>query len=235
MKLSIIIPVYNEGPTIKSIVEYVQAVNYPIEHEVIIIDDASVDRTYEKAFILKIRDKIEHRQIRIFRNEVNKGKTFSIRKGIKMATGDIIIIQDADKEYNPSEIPQLINPIIKGEAKVVYGSRFLKKRHPNGMAFPNWVANKILTKLANILFGLKITDEATCYKVFKTDLLKSFNLRTNRFGFCPEVTALLGKKKIKIIEIPITYHARSTNEGKKIRVIDFVFAVMVLFWQRLIK
>jgi len=233
MKLSIIIPTYNESNTIKTIIKYVKSAQFPIEYEIIIVDDASIDRTSEKEFLIKQKNKMEENNIRVFKNRINRGKGFSIRKGIKRAKGDVIVIQDADEEYNPHEIPKLLEPILKDEADVVYGSRFLNNPRPKGMAFPNWIANKILTKLTNILFGLKITDMETCYKVVKADIIKSLNLRANRFTFEPEVTALLAKRKIRIKELPITYHGRTTKEGKKIKAKDFVFAVMVLFWQRL--
>jgi glycosyltransferase involved in cell wall biosynthesis len=233
MKLSIIIPTYNEQKTIKRIVEYVQSVEYPIGYEIIIIDDASFDRTLEKSYLLKLKNTKEENKIRVYKNPVNRGKGYSIRKGISLSRGDIIIIQDADTEYDPHDIPRLIEPIVKGETRVVYGSRFLSRKKPDNMAFPNFIANKILTKLANILFGLNLTDEATCYKAFYAETLKSFDLKGDRFTFCPEVTAKLAKRKIKIRELPIDYHGRTVEEGKKIKAIDFVFAVMMLLKQRI--
>ncbi|MDP1854067.1 MAG: glycosyltransferase family 2 protein [Candidatus Omnitrophota bacterium] len=233
MKLSIIIPTYNESNTIDGLIKYVQSVSFPIDYEIIIIDDASVDRTLEKEFLIKQKNKFEKNNIRIFRNRLNRGKGFSIRKGIRRAKGDILIIQDADMEYDPSDIPKLIDPLIKGEAEVVYGSRFLNSARPEGMAFPNWIANKVLTKITNMLFGLRLTDMETCYKVFRASIIKGIKLRTNRFTFEPEISALLAKRKIKIKELPIKYHGRTSREGKKIKAIDFVFAVLVLFWQRL--
>ncbi|MBN3038566.1 MAG: glycosyltransferase family 2 protein [Candidatus Omnitrophica bacterium] len=235
MKLSIIIPTYNEQHTIRKLIDYVQSVDYHIEHEIIIIDDASLDRTYEREFLIRLRSKADSSNIKLFKNKVNRGKGFSVRKGIKIATGDIIIIQDADTEYVPHDIPKLIEPIIKGEQQVVYGSRFLNNPHPQGMAFPSLAANKILTCLTNLLFGTKLTDMETCYKAFKADAIKGMRLRANRFTFEPEVTALLAKRKVEITELPISYRGRSTKEGKKIRAKDFFFAVCVLFWQRLTK
>ena len=235
MKLSIIIPTYNEGTTIKKLIEYVQSVQYPIDHELIIVDDASIDRTYEKEFLIKLQNKKKEHNIRIFRNRINRGKGFSIRKGIKRARGDIIIIQDADTEYNPFEIPKLIDLIISKKSEVVYGSRFLNKVHPEGMAFPNWFANKILTCLTNFLFRTSLTDMETCYKAFKADIVKGLNLKANRFTFEPEVTAVLAKRKIKIKEIPVSYKGRSAKEGKKIRTKDFFFAIFILLWQRITK
>jgi len=206
----------------------VQSVKYPIEHEIIIIDDASIDRTFEKVSLIRLQNRKEENNIRLFKNKINRGKGFSIRKGIRRSKGDIIVIQDADKEYDPHDIPKLLGPILKGESEVVYGSRFLETSQPKGMAFANWVANKFLTQLTNFLYGLKLTDMETCYKVFKADIVKSLKLRANRFTFEPEVTALLAKKKVKIEELPITYHGRTAKEGKKIKAKDFFFAVLML-------
>ena len=228
MKLSIVIPTYNEQNTINSLVNYVQAVKYPIEHEIIIVDDASIDRTYEKEFLIKIKNKQEDRNIRIFKNRINRGKGYSLRKGIKRAKGDVIVIQDADREYDPHEIPKLLEPILKGESDVVYGSRFLNNPYPEGMSFKSLMANKFLTMLTNILYGLKLTDMETCYKVFKADIVKGLKLKANRFTFEPEVTALLAKRNVKIKELPITYHGRTAKEGKKIGAKDFIFAIATL-------
>ena len=152
-----------------------------------------------------------------------------------MAKGDVIIIQDADTEYNPQEIPALILPILSGEVSVIYGSRFLKNAHPQGMALPNVVANKVLTKITNILFDLKLTDMETCYKVFKAEVIKELPLRCNRFSFEPEVTALIAKKGVSIKEMPISYEGRTAKQGKKIKARDFFYAVCTLFWQRITK
>ncbi len=228
MKLSIIIPTYNEHATIEELIGYVQSVDYPIEHEIIIVDDASIDRTYEKEVLIRLKNRKESNNIRLFKNSTNRGKGFSIRKGILRCTGDIIIIQDADKEYDPNEIPALLKPILEGKTNVVYGSRFLNAARPDGMAFSNWIANRFLTWMTNLLYGLKLTDMETCYKVFRSAIVKSLKLRANRFTFEPEVTALLAKKKIGILELPISYHGRTAEEGKKIKAKDFFFAVAVL-------
>jgi len=230
MKLSIIIPTYNEAGTIREIIDYIQSVNYPIPYEIIIIDDASIDRTYEKELLIRLKNESARSNIRVFKNRINRGKGFSIRKGIKRATGDIIIIQDADTEYDPKEIPKLLTPILNGEAKVVYGSRFLNTPRPEGMVYLALIANKFLTKLTNILFGLSLTDMETCYKVFRARIIKNLPLRSNRFTFEPEVTALIARKGIGIKELPISYRGRSFKEGKKIGAKDFVLAVLVLFW-----
>lgn len=228
MKLSIIIPTYNEANTIEELISYVQSVKYPIPHEVIIVDDASIDRTYEKEVLIRIKTRKEQNNIKLFKNRVNRGKGFSIRKGIKRASGDIIIVQDADHEYDPHEIPKLLEPILKGETKVVYGSRFLRAGRPQGMAYPNWIANKFLTQLTNIFYGLKLTDMETCYKVFRAEIIKDLKLRANRFTFEPEVTALLSKRKIAIKELPISYRGRTAKEGKKIKAKDFFYAILIL-------
>lgn len=230
MKLSILIPTYNEQKTIKELVHALQSTFYPVEHEIIIIDDASFDRTVEKEMLLKIRSK--QNNIRIFKNRINKGKGFSIRKGIRHAKGDFIIVQDADDEYDPKDIPKLLEPILEGKAEVVYGSRFLMCPYPEGMALLNWIANRLLTKLTNWLYGLTLTDMETCYKVFKADILKRLKLSTNRFAFEPEVTVLLAKAKIKILELPISYQGRTAKQGKKIKVRDFFFAILTLLRYR---
>ncbi len=232
MKLSIIIPTYNEQRTIRELLSLVQAVPYPLEHEIIIVDDASADRTYEKEILIRLKN--EEHNIRLFKNRINRGKGFSIRKGIKRAKGDIIIIQDADDEYSPADIPRLLEPILKGEADVVYGSRFLSRSFPKGMALPNWFANKILTRITNFLFGFRLTDMETCYKVFRTEIVKALPLKANRFAFEPEVTALLAKKKIAIKELPIGYNGRTAKEGKKIKARDFVFALLTLLKHKIV-
>ena len=228
MKLSIIIPTYNEHRTIEELIGYVQSVSYPIEHEIILVDDASIDRTYEKEVLIRMRNRKGANNIKLFKNVINRGKGFSIRKGIRRCTGDIIIIQDADKEYDPHEIPKLLEPILAGKTDVVYGSRFLNAKRPDGMAFANWIANRFLTWVTNVLYGLHLTDMETCYKVFRADIVKNLKLRANRFTFEPEVTALLAKKKIKIVELPISYHGRTAEEGKKIKSKDFFFAILIL-------
>ena len=231
LKLSIIIPAYNEEGTIIELIEYINSLEFPVDHEIIIIDDGSLDRTFEKTaeFLNKSADRLN---IRIIRNAINKGKGYSIRKGIEHADGDIIVIQDADFEYDPKDIVKLITPIMDGEAQVVYGSRFLKARWPTRMNIPNWIANKILTKLVNILFDVKLTDMETCYKTFKIDVVRDLKLKGDRFSFEPEVTSLIGKCKIRIKEVPISYTARTTDEGKKINITDFFEAIKILIGQR---
>lgn len=230
-KLSIIIPTYNESATICEIISYVNAVQYPIDHELILVDDASSDRTYEKELILRSKEK--HKNLKLFRNQINRGKGASVRTGIQHTSGSILIIQDADTEYDPKDIPRLIQPILNGEADAVFGSRFMNCRWPEGMAFPNWVGNKLLTALTNFLFGLHLTDEATCYKAIRTELIKKMKLRTNRFAIDPEINANLAKMGARVIELPIAYHGRNAKQGKKIKAKDFLYAVITLIYNRI--
>ena len=221
MKLSIIIPAYNEERTIGTIINKVKNVDLKgIKKEIIVVDDGSKDKTAE---ILK-----NIKGIRVITHKKNRGKGYAIRTGIKFATGDIIIIQDADLEYDPNDYYSLIKPIIDGKTKVVYGSRRLLKENVQHAGFSFYLGGLTLTWLANFLYNIKITDEPTCYKVFKSDVLKSIELTCKRFEFCPEVTAKIAKKGIKIYEVPIHYYPRSTKEGKKIKAKDWFEAVWTL-------
>ena len=226
MKLSILIPAYNEENTIKELIEKVKKVKLPIKKEIIVVDDKSNDKTLE---ILK-----KVRGIKLIRHEKNVGKGFAIRTAIKHSTGEIIIIQDADLEYEPEDYNALIKPIIEGKEKVVYGSRVSKKgnRLYTGLIF--YLGGNFLTHLTNLLYpNAKITDEPTCYKVFKADLLKNMKLNCKRFEFCPEVTAKILKQGIKIHEVPISYYPRSIKEGKKINWRDGIEAIWTLIRYRI--
>lgn len=255
MILSIIIPVYNEKNNILKIIEKV--INVKIDKEIIIIDDGSTDGTREILKKLKIdnasvsvstethkelktklstptneyRDEqnismLENEKLKIIFHEKNLGKGFAIRTGIKEVKGDIILIQDADLEYDPNEYYKLIEPILQGKTEVVYGSRVLKKNPKASLIF--YLGGRFLSFVTNFLYGTKITDEPTCYKVFSTKLLKSINLECKRFEFCPEVTAKIAKKGYAIFEVPISYNPRSVKEGKKINWRDGVEAVWTL-------
>jgi len=215
-KLSIVIPVYNEKSTIDEIVKRVQNVDF--EKEIIIVDDCSSDGTSDKI------DKISGNNIKKLFHEKNKGKGASLRTGFQHVTGDIVIIQDADLEYNPNEYSNLIEPIVDGRADVVYGSRFLGGPHRVDF-FWHYVGNKILTTLSNILTNLILTDMETCYKVFKAEIIKDIKIRSNRFGFEPEITAKLAKRKCIIYEMPISYSGRDYDEGKKIGWKDGIVAL----------
>ena len=230
-KLSIIIPAYNEAHTLRKLVEKILAVSFPISFEIILVDDHSQDRTFKIATLLD--RKVASGRIRVFRNEVNRGKGYSILRGLEQAQGDVIVVQDADFEYDPSELPRLLEPILKGEAEVVYGSRFLGSGIPRGMAVPNYIANRFLTWTTNCLFRTRLTDMETCYKIMPRDLMRSLGLSARRFDFEPEITAKLAKRGAKITELPITYSGRTASEGKKIKARDFFWALHVLFKNRL--
>ncbi len=216
MKLTVVMPVYNERETVKEIVERVLKV--PEVYELVVVDDCSTDGTYE---VLK-----RIPGIKLVRHERNMGKGAAIRTGIRYATGDYMVVQDADLEYNPEEYGKLLSPILRGEAVVVYGSRFL-----GGGEFlrASYIANKILTFVTNLLFNGKLTDMETCYKCLPVSLLKKLRLKANRFEFEPEVTAKLLRLGYKIKEVPISYKGRSVAKGKKIRWKDGVIALWTLF------
>ena len=223
-KLSIIIPVYNEKDTILEILKRVENVDLPLEKEIIIIDDCSVDGTKE---ILK---KLEG-QYKILYHSKNQGKGAVLRTGFKQASGDFTLIQDADLEYDPQEYHQLLKPLIQNKTDIVYGSRNLKdnprfkKSYYWGVLFISW--------LTNILYGSKLTDVYTCYKVFKTPILKKMDLESNGFEFEEEITVKALKKKYRILEIPINYCPRSFIEGKKINWRDGIKAILVMIKYRI--
>lgn len=229
-RLSIIIPIYNESLNIDRVVARIQSVTLPegVEKEIILVDDGSNDGTSEK--LEKYKD-VEH--MTVHHTMLNFGKGTAIRVGIRYATGDVILIQDGDMEYDPDDYPKLIQPILDGQADVVYGSRFLGSIQ--NMRWANFLANKILTLAANVLFGGRITDEATAYKVFRADVLKRMNLKATRFEFCPEVTAKVLRAGYRIHEVPITYYGRSIEEGKKIRWYDGFIALLTLLRYRLFR
>ena len=230
-KLSIIIPCYNEVENIAAVIDRVAAVDVGMEKEIIVVDDGSVDGT------MKVLEEIKEQRkgseiLKVHFSMLNAGKGYAIRIGLKYATGDIVIIQDADLEYEPEDYPKLLEPIISGKADVVYGSRFLMKSRPKGMVFMNWLANKILALTATVLYGKHITDEATAYKAFRRDVLDSIELTCHRFEFCPEVTSKVLKKRYRLVEVPINYQGRTTLEGKKITWWDGVVAIWTLIKYR---
>jgi dolichol-phosphate mannosyltransferase len=221
-EVTILVPALNEQETIAEVVERLLAL--PLRTEVIVIDDGSTDRTTE---ILKdYKDRI-----RVLRNEARGGKGNAIRQALPYATGRAVIIQDADLEYAPEEIPRLVEPILKGEASVVYGTRFAQGL-PKGMALPNKAVNLMLAWAVRLLYFRRITDEATCYKAFRTDLLQGMNLQCRRFEFCPEVTAKAIRRGERIHEVPISYVPRTKAAGKKIRWTDAPDAFWTLLKHR---
>jgi len=219
MKLSIVIPVYNERQTIGELLRRVRAVRLSLKKEIIIVDDCSRDGTRE--WLRRYR----HPQVRIFFHEANQGKGAALRTGFARAKGDIVLVQDADLEYDPKEYPCLLQPILDGRADVVYGSRFQGGAH-RVLFFWHYVGNKILTTFCNMMSNLNLTDMETCYKVFKKSVLDKITLKSRRFGFEPEVTIKLARLRCRIYEVPISYSGRDYSEGKKIGWKDGVAAVL---------
>lgn len=227
VRVSIIIPVYNEIRSVEEVLRRVIDVALPrgCEKEIIVVDDGSTDGT--TALLQQLQRK---KEIRFHTTIVNFGKGAALRVGFRLASGDILVVQDGDLEYDPRDYAKLLMPMLEGSAQVVYGSRFLGELQ--GMAGANWLANKVLTFLANILFNAKITDEATAYKAFRREVLDRINLRCKRFEFCPEVTAKVRRLGIQIVEVPISYRGRTAAEGKKIRWRDGFEAVWTLLRYR---
>lgn len=226
MKLSVIIPVYNEKDTILKILNKVEMV--PIEKEIIIVDDGSTDGTRE---ILKEGQRVKgegqnHRNVKVILKEKNEGKGVAIRDGLREVTGDVVVIQDADMEYNPMDFLKLLKVMREKNAKVVYGSRILGKGKKSSIMF--YLGGRLLSFLVNVLYDANITDEPTCYKMFEAEVIKSINLKCRGFEFCPEVTAKVMKKGYSIFEVPISYNPRSIKEGKKINWKDGIIAIWTL-------
>lgn len=226
--LSILIPVYNEENTVSNVISVIKEVPLgAVKKEIIVVDDGSSDNTLSVLKTIQGIKLIEHHK--------NSGKGTAIRTALKHATGDIIIIQDADMEYDPHDYPALIKPVLENKAAVVYGSRRLKKTNKQHSGFFFFLGGVGLSRLTNILYpNAGITDEPTCYKVFRADVLKSIQLRCERFEFCPEVTAKVLKKGYKIHEIPVSYHPRNIQNGKKIKLRDGIEAIWTLIKYRFV-
>ena len=211
MKLSIIIPCYNELSTIETIIDTVNAVNISMDKEIIIVDDYSKDGTRE------LLPSLESKVSKIVYHEKNQGKGAALRNGIKAATGDYVIIQDADLEYDPNQYSKLLKPMLDGRADIVYGSRFIGGDSHRVLYFWHRIGNMFLTLCSNMFTNLNLTDMETCYKLFKREIIQSINIKENRFGFEPEITAKVSKiKNINIYEVGISYYGRTYDEGKKI-------------------
>ena len=221
MKLSVIIPVYNEKDTISTLLDAVQA--SPVQDkEVIVVDDFSTDGTRD------LLPGLKHKYDKLVMHDKNMGKGAAIRTGVGEISGDMVIIQDADLEYDPNEYPILMAPILKGKADVVYGSRFLGGGPHRVLYFWHMVGNKILTTLSNIFTNINLTDMETCYKLFKREVIEKIDLEEKRFGIEPEITAKIAKLKVPIYEVPISYYGRTYEEGKKINWKDGVHAVYAI-------
>ena len=218
MKLSVIIPVYNEKDTVQNIIRQVQSVDIGMEKEIILVDDGSTDGTRD------ILQKLEEENVKVILHDKNQGKGAALQTGFSRATGDFLIIQDADLEYDPREYPQLLEPLLDGRADAVYGSRFLGGPH-RVLFFWHYLGNKMLTTFSNMLSNLNLTDMETCYKVFKREVLNKITLKAKRFGIEPEITLKLARLKCRIYEVPISYSGRDYSEGKKIGWKDGVAAI----------
>ena len=229
MKVSIIIPCYNEETTIKEIINKINTQSN-IDKEIIVVDDNSQDKTREI-----LQQDIKKSIHKIILNDKNYGKGYSIKKGIEIASGDCILIQDADLEYNPSDYNKLLDPIINNVADVVYGSRFIGTSKRRVLYFWHTVGNKFLTLLSNMFSNLNLTDMEVGYKVFRSKVLKEIELQENRFGFEPEITAKIAKKNIRIYEVGINYFGRKYSEGKKITWKDGFSAIRCIVRYNLFK
>jgi len=226
MKLSVIIPVYNEEATLREIIQRLEAVG--VADEIVIVDDGSTDGTHA---ILKELE--AHEKVRVFYHERNQGKGAAVVTGIRQATGDTMLIQDADLEYDPRDIPSLLRPLDEGMADVVYGSRFLGAPRRSTM-FWHMVANKLLTLMTNILYDAILSDMETGYKLFRREIVEGMTIHARRFDFEPEFTAKILKRKVRIFEVPITFNPRDYDEGKKIGLKDAFEAVWTLVKYRFV-
>ena len=239
-RLSVIVPVYNEKNTLRELLDRVRAQTLawqgsPVELEVVVVDDCSNDGGVD--FLERPESHQAFPEVRLIRHAQNRGKGAAIRTGLDHASGNVVLIQDADLEYEPADYPRLLAPVLAGQARVVYGSRFLGRpplARPPGMHPANWLANKLLSWTASLIFWRRITDEATCYKVLDRRLVDELDLRAERFDICPELTAKVLRRGHRIVEVPIAYHGRGSNEGKKIRWTDAFHAWFTLVRYRFV-
>jgi glycosyltransferase involved in cell wall biosynthesis len=226
-RLSVIVAVFNERNTVAEIVRRMRSVNLPIEREIVIVDDGSDDGTRD------VLTQLQDSTVRVVKHPVNRGKGAAIRTGLGHATGDVVLVQDADLEYDPEDWPILLAPVLKGRARVVYGSRFTGERR--NMFFLHWAGNRFLSLVTNMLYNSTLSDMETCYKLFERDVLDGIQLRAERFDFEPEFTAKILRSGIRIYEVPISYAGREVDEGKKITWRDGVTALWTLVKYRFVK
>jgi len=228
MKLSIVIPIYNEATTIEALLHQVEAVDLGVEKELVLVDDCSADGTQD---VLK-RLEPQHPAWKVCCHERNRGKGAALRTGFQSATGDVLVIQDADLEYDPKDIRILLGPVLDGHADVVYGSRFLGGGPHRVVFFWHAVGNKLLTTFSNMMTGLNLTDMEVCYKMFRKEVLEGIVLREERFGFEVEITAKIARGRWRVYEVPVSYYGRSYAEGKKITWKDGVRALWCILKYR---
>ena len=225
-KLSVIVPIYNERNTVAEVVRRMRAVDLPVEREILLVDDGSTDGTRD------VLHQLSDSTVRVLMHPHNRGKGAAIRSGLEQVSGDLVLIQDADLEYDPEDWPRLLAPVLRGRAEVVYGSRFTGERR--NMLFLHWVGNRFLSLVTNVLYNTTLSDMETCYKLFDRRVLDGITLRADRFDFEPEVTAKILRRGIRIYEVPISYVGREFDEGKKITWRDGLVALWTLVKYRFI-
>ena len=226
-KLSVIVPVFDERNTVVEIVRRMRIVDLPVDLEIVIVDDGSTDGTRD------VLRQLADSTVRVITHDANRGKGAAIRSGLAQVTGDLVLVQDADLEYDPEDWPKLLAPILRGKARVVYGSRFTGERR--NMLFLHWVGNRFLSLVTNVLYNTTLSDMETCYKLFDRTLLDSITLRAQRFEFEPEVTAKILRRGVRIYEVPISYTGREFDEGKKITWRDGFVALWTLVKYRFVE
>jgi glycosyltransferase involved in cell wall biosynthesis len=224
--LSVIVPVFNERSTVAEIVRRMRAVELPVDREIVVVDDGSDDGTAD--VLTQLRDST----VRVVKHARNRGKGAAIRTGLESSSGDLVLVQDADLEYDPDDWPRLLAPVLKGRARVVYGSRFTGERR--NMLFLHWVGNRFLSLVTNVLYNSTLSDMETCYKLFDRRVLDGVRLHADRFDFEPEFTAKVLRRGIRIYEVPISYAGREPSEGKKITWHDGVTALWTLVKYRFV-